>query len=100
MTRYGLWQLARLDQVRDNLAAGVVEVGKTLVFDTTHLEAHSHCANVVPENANAEAGQPLKHRKVPRMRKRCDCGQAGWETCEHPWTPTDAITLAAPGAIT
>lgn len=36
VTRYGLWQLARLDQVRENLAAGVVEVEKTLVFDTTH----------------------------------------------------------------
>jgi hypothetical protein len=32
MTRYGLWQLARLEQVRDNLASGVVEVEKTLVF--------------------------------------------------------------------
>ena len=90
MTRYGLWHLARLDQVRDNLAAGVVAVEKTLVFDTTHLEAHSHCANVVPENANVEAGQSPKHRKVPRLRKRCDCGQACWETCAHPWTPTDS----------
>jgi hypothetical protein len=90
MTRYGLWQLARLEQVRDNLASGVVEVETTLVFDTTHLEAHSHCANVIPPGVEVEAGKAPKHRKVPRMRKRCSCGQAHWETCEHPWTPTDS----------
>jgi hypothetical protein len=90
MARYGLWQLARLEQVRDNLASGVVEVETTLVFDTTHLEAHSHCANVVPSGSEVEAGKAPKHRKVPRMRKRCHCGQAHWETCEHPWTPTDS----------
>lgn len=90
MTRYGLWQLARLEQVRDNLASGVVEVEKTLVFDTTHIEAHSHCANVIPPGADAAAGKAPKHRKVPRMRKRCGCGRTHWETCEHPWTPTDS----------
>ena len=90
MTRYGLWHLARLELVRENLASGVVEVEQTLAFDTTHLEAHSHCANVVPANAESEEGKAPKHRKVPRMRKRCGCGQANWETCEHPWTPTDS----------
>ena len=90
MTRYGLWQLARLEQVQDNFASGVVEVEQTLVFDTTHLEAHSHCANVVPPGSDVEAGKAPKHRKVPRMRKRCGCGRAHWETCEHPWTPTDS----------
>ena len=38
----------RLEQVRSNLVSGVVEVEDPLCFDTTHLEAHSHCANVVP----------------------------------------------------
>jgi hypothetical protein len=94
MTRYGLWHLARLDQVRGNLASGVVEVETTLAFDTTHIEAHSHCDNVLPANANVQEDKPdeppPKHRKVPRMRKRCDCGRACWETCEHPWVPTDA----------
>ena len=90
MTRYGLWHLARLEQVRENLASGVVEMEQTLAFDTTHLEAHSHCANVVPASAESEGGKAPKHRKVPRMRKRCGCGRASWETCEHPWTPTDS----------
>ena len=90
MTRYGLWHLARLERVRENLASGVVEMEQTLAFDTTHLEAHSHCANVVPASAESEGGKAPKHRKVPRMRKRCGCGRASWETCEHPWTPTDS----------
>ena len=99
MTRYGLWQLGRLEQVRDNLASGVVEIEQTLAFDTTHLEAHSHCANVVPAGAESEEGKAPKHRKVPRMRKRCGCGQASWETCEHPWTPTDSgVAVVVKGA--
>lgn len=89
MTRYGLWQLARLDEVRDNLRSGVVEIEDTLAFDTTHIEAHSHCANVVPPDAKAEDGKKQKHRKVPRMRKSCACGKRQWERCAHPWTPTD-----------
>jgi hypothetical protein len=102
MTRYGLWHLARLKQVRENLASGVVEMEQTLAFDTTHLEAHSHCANVVPASAESEGGKAPKHRKVPRMRKRCGCGRASWETCEHPWTPTDsgvAVVVKGPTRI-
>jgi len=90
MTRYGLWHLARLEQVRANLASGVVEVEDTVSFDTTHVKAHSHCANVVPPDVEIEDGKKPKHRKVPRVQKRCDCGKAYWEGCEHPWSPTDA----------
>lgn len=91
MTRYGLWRLACLQQVRDNLQSGVVKIEDTLAFDTTHLEGNSHCANVVPEEAQAQAqaGDKVKHRKVPRMRKRCDCGKDQWDNCPHPWSPTD-----------
>lgn len=89
MTRYGLWNLARLEQVRENLQSGVVEIEDTLVFDTTHIEANSHCDNVVPRDAKEESGKKPKHRKVPRMRKSCTCGKEQWEKCEHPWTPTD-----------
>ena len=91
MTRYGLWHLARLQKVRENLASGVVKLETTAVFDTTHLEANSHCANVVPANTNRDKDDKKnKHRKVPRMRKRCGCGKQKWEHCEHPWFPTDS----------
>jgi hypothetical protein len=102
MARYGLWQQARLDQVRDNVRTGVVQLEDTLVFDTTHVEANSHCGQVAPPAppvapsdtvADAQGGKaaatPPKKRKTPRMRKWCDCGSAAWETCEHPWSPTD-----------
>jgi len=80
MTRYGLWHLARVEQVRENLVSGAVEVEDTMSFDTTHIVANSHCANVVPPGATAEDGKKPKHRKVPRMRKSCDCGRDNWES--------------------
>lgn len=89
MDRYGLWQLARHQQLAANLASGVVESEDTLCFDTTHLEANSHCGNVVPPGAKVEGDKKPKHRKVPRMGKRCNCGKDNWEHCEHPWVPTD-----------
>jgi hypothetical protein len=102
MTRYGLWHLARLDQVRDNLASGVVKTEDTATFDTTHIIANSHCANVVPADAKTEVGKKPKHRKVPRVQKSCHCGQNQWESCEHPWTPTDqgaAVVVKGPTRI-
>ena len=103
MTRYGLWHLARLDQVRENIASGAIEAEDTVSFDTTHMEANSHCANVVPPGATAKReGDRPKHRKVPRVRKTCDCGREQWETCEHPWSPTDqgaAVVVKGPTRI-
>ena len=102
MTRYGLWHQARLEQVRDNLASGVLEVEPTVCFDTTHLEANSHCANVRPADATREEGQKPKYRKVPRMCKRCDCGEEHWETCIHGWVPTDqgaAVVIKGPTRV-
>ncbi len=102
MTRYGLWHLARIEQVRDNLASGAVAIEDTLSFDTTHIEAHSHCANVVPADAKVEEGKKPKHRKVPRMRKGCACGKEHWESCGHAWTPTDqgaAVVVKGPTRV-
>ena len=87
MTRYGLWQLARLDQVRDNLASGLVDIDDTATFDTTHIIANSHCANVEPPQTKDD--NKAKHRKVARMRKTCGCGRQRWDSCQDPWTPTD-----------
>jgi hypothetical protein len=103
MTRYGLWQLARLDQVRENILTGVLNVEDTVCFDTTHMEANSHCANVVPPEAQAKAEEKgSKHRKVPRVYKRCSCGHDQWESCKHPWSPTDqgaAVVVKGPTRI-
>ncbi len=103
MTRYGLWYQARLEQVRSNIACGVVEAEGSASFDTTHLEAHSHCANVVPNDAPpAKDGKKPKHRKVPRMTKRCGCAKQQWAECEHPWSPTDpgaAVVVKGPTRV-
>lgn len=102
MTRYGLWRLASIEQVRHNLESGVVEKEDTIVFDTTHVVANSHCANVVPLNAKVEEGKKPKHRKVPRVRKTCDCGKDMWEVCPHLWLPTDqgvAVVVKGPTRI-
>ena len=102
MTRYGLWRLAAVEQVQENLANGVVAVEDTLAFDTTHIEANSHCGNVVPPDVKVQDGKKPKHRKVPRLRKTCSCGRQSWENCEHPWVPTDqgaAIVVKGPTRI-
>jgi len=102
MTRYGLWHHARQEQVRSNLTSGVVKTEDTVSFDTTHIEAHSHCGNVIPADAKVDKDDKPKHRKIPRMRKRCDCLQEHWDTCEHPWVPTDqgaAVVVKGPTRI-
>jgi hypothetical protein len=102
MTRYGLWHLARMDQVTANMSSGAVEVEDTVVFDTTHIEANSHCDNVVPLDAETGKNGKPKHRKVPRMRKFCSCGEQNWETCPHQWSPTDqgaAVVVKGPTRI-
>jgi len=94
MTQYGLWNCGRIEQVRENFRTGAVKIEDTMSFDTTHLEANSHCDSVEPETLAAaqpveEDGKKPKQRKVPRMRKHCMCGKNNWESCEHPWSPTD-----------
>lgn len=102
MTRYGLWQHARIEQVKENFTAGVIPKDDTMVFDTTHVEANSHCANVIPTDVRTEGNTKPKHRKVPRVRKICSCGKQKWESCDHPWLPTDqgaAVVVKGPTRI-
>jgi hypothetical protein len=103
MTRYALWHEARVEQVAENLSTGVVEAERAVAFDTTHVEANSHCGNVVPKDATvADDETKPKHRKVPRMHKRCDCGKDSWESCGHAWVPTDqgaAVVVKGPTRV-
>lgn len=107
MTRYGLWHEMRVEQVRENFKTGTVEVENTMAFDTTHIEANSHCSNVSPEESKApqdgaSAKNKEKRRKVPNLRKTCDCGKEKWEICPHPWVPTDlgaAVVVKGPTRV-
>jgi len=101
MTRYGLWQLARLDQVQANIESGVVEVEDTLAFDTSHMEAHSGCATAELPPKDGNDGKS-EQRKIPRITKHCSCGKERWDTCEHPWDVTDpgaAVVVKGPTRI-
>ena len=104
MTRYGLWHRARHAIVRSNLDNGVLECEDSLAFDTTHLESNSHCDNLLPQDAEAQrdAGKKVKHFKVERDRKQCDCGKDNWPSCAHPWTSTDqgaAVVVKGPTRV-
>jgi hypothetical protein len=102
MTRYGLWHMARRAQVKANLSTGIVKAERAIAVDTTHVEANSHCGNVVPKDAKVDDDTKPKHRKVPRMYKRCDCGEDNWETCLHVWVPTDqgaAVVVKGPTRV-
>jgi len=104
MTQYGLWNRARQAIVRSNLDSGVLQHEDTLVFDTTHLESNSHCDNLLPLDAQTQldAGKKVKHFKVERVRKRCDCGKDNWPSCPHPWVSTDqgaAVVVKGPTRV-
>lgn len=102
MTRYGLWNASCLRQIQENFDTGVIEAESNLALDTTHIEANSHCANVIPMDAASEEGKEPKQRKVPNVRKDCSCGKEQWEACEHPWRPTDegaAVVVKSPSRI-
>ena len=100
MTRYGLWNLARLEQVRANVESGAVQVEDTVAFDTTHIEAHSGCGSASLMTQGKDGKR--KERKVPRLCKLCSCGKASWEGCPHPWFATDpgaAVVVKGPTRI-
>jgi len=104
MTRYGLWhRLAKL-KVEDNIERGVLECEDTGAFDTTHHESNSHCDNLEPQDAQQkrDAGKKVKHNKVERVCKLCDCGKGNWHQCPHPWRSTDqgaAVVVKGPTRV-
>lgn len=104
MTRYGLWHRVAQLQVRHNIEHGVLECEDTAAFDTTHHESNSHCDNIEPDNAKQQrdAGKKVKHKKVERVCKHCDCGKENWPLCPHPWRSTDqgaAVVVKGPTRV-
>ncbi len=104
MTRYGLWHRVANQQVEKNIERGVLECEDTGAFDTTHHESNSHCDNIEPEDAQQqrEAGKKVKHKKVERVCKHCDCGKENWHQCPHYWRSTDqgaAVVVKGPTRV-
>jgi hypothetical protein len=83
MTDAGLWEAIKWQEVRHNLATGVIEQEAEWVADTTHYHAYSRFETVTYE---AERGQ-TKSKSESKPTKRCRCPDR--DHCEHPWALAD-----------
>lgn len=90
MTGAGLWHHLAVEQVRANLRSATVEVGVTLVHDTTHYPARSAMTAVeLPSAPNQEPkpDKPARRKSHPRTIKTCRCPER--KRCPHPWVSAD-----------
>ena len=83
MKEYGLWNLAKINEVRKNLEANIIEKENVVVGDTTHYHAYSGFETI---NYTGEDGKE-KNKSQSKMTKNCRCGDR--DTCSHPWEPAD-----------
>ena len=97
LTACGLWDVLALGAVRENLSSGKLEVGPTLVHDTTHYEAHSRrtAVELEPKKADGKA----RKKSHPRTTKNCRCKDRA--VCPHPWISADpgAGTVVKTGGV-
>jgi hypothetical protein len=85
MTANGLWGHIAVQQVRQNLESGKLELSAIGVHDTTHHHAFSSME--VPEvEGRTKNGKPLK-KSHPKTTKRCRCPE--WQDCPHDWVSAD-----------
>lgn len=83
MTEAGLWDQAKLAEVRRNIETGVIEPESTVVHDTTHYEAYSSFEVVEYRDEKGQA----KKKSAARLTKRCGCEDR--DGCPHPWVYSD-----------
>jgi len=83
MKEYGLWNLAKINEVRTNLKANVIEKENVVVGDTTHYHAYSGFETV---NYTGEDGKEKKESQS-KTTKNCRCDDH--DNCFHPWEPAD-----------
>ncbi|MFZ1176580.1 MAG: hypothetical protein WAO15_10015 [Mycobacterium sp.] len=83
MTEAGLWDQAKLAEVRRNIETGVIKPESTVVHDTTHYQAYSSFEVVEYRD---EKGQAQK-KSAARPTKRCGCKDR--DGCPHPWVYGD-----------
>jgi hypothetical protein len=79
----GLWNKIKVEEVRGNIANGVIEKEEELVGDTTHYHAYSGFEVVRYEDEDAK--EQKKSQSKPTKRCRCKDRQ----TCKHPWELAD-----------
>ena len=83
MTRYGLWDKLKWDEVCKNIEEGFIRQENELVGDTTHYHAYSSFETVKYVD---EKGKEQKKSQC-RVTKKCHCKDK--EKCPHPWEPVD-----------
>jgi hypothetical protein len=88
MTDYGLWNLAKLNEVKQNLEANIIEKENVVVGDTTHYHAYSGFETITYID---EEGKEKK-KSQSKITKNCRCEDQ--DNCSHP------LELADEGAGT
>jgi len=83
MSECGIWHIAQLHEVNNNLDDGFIKLEKNLVHDTTHYMAYSSFETVKYED---EKGKDKK-KSQSKTTKNCTCENQ--ENCEHLWGLTD-----------
>lgn len=83
MKDYGLWNLAKINEVRKNLEENIFEKENVVVGDTTHYHAYSGFETI---NYTGEDGKEKK-KSQSKITKNCRCEDQ--DNCFHPWELAD-----------
>jgi len=83
MTEYGLWSRNKWEEVRRNIAQGIIKKENELVGDTTHYHAYSGFETVAYTDPKGKE----KKKSQSKVTKNCRCDDQ--ENCSHPWDLAD-----------
>ena len=83
MNEYGLWNLAKINEVKKNLEANIIKKENVVVGDTTHYHAYSVFETVTYTDEDGKE----KNKSQSKITKRCRCDD--WNNCSHPWELAD-----------
>ena len=83
MTEYGLWSRNKWEEVRRNIAQGIIKKENELVGDTTHYHAYSGFETVAYTDPKGKE----EKKSQSKVTKHCRCENQ--ENCSHPWDLAD-----------
>jgi len=83
MEKYGIWEMVKIEEVKQNLNENVIQKENELVGDTTHYHAHSQFITVSYIDENGKE----KKKSQSKVTKNCGCQDK--ENCQHPYVLCD-----------
>jgi hypothetical protein len=83
MTEYGLWDRIKWNEVKQNIAQGVIRIENVMVGDTTHYHAYSAFETITYTDENGKE----KRKSQSKITKKCGCKDK--TNCTHPWELAD-----------